>query len=1210
MKGTPRSLQAKRMWEIFSVLLLLTLGRSGAEDNSTDPALVTTSDSSTVEISHPGFAVPEIQSLGRVEPTSSIPDSSQNPTFVQTIKQDGQDIKRSIFTTQEEIQSSPTPATTRQGENIALKTPSREKDQDASVTNAKAPILPKDGGNPAQILPRKGPLEKETLKKPVVGRASRQSGYGSNSGQQAKDNRSPSFDTTRGKNWCAYVHTRLQPTIVVDNVQSYSSGRANPCTWITGSCGTSSQSRTHQVYRIKHMIVTSLEWKCCPGYSGGTCQPTAQQDQTLIHSNQAESNTATTGQTLRNDQQQQEPNDQVAQKVNEQISSQEMKLTLLQKKVDNISVVMRDVSRTLSSLEGKINEDKSQDLAAFLKGFKSKSVTELIREIVKEQFKAFQSDMQETVAQIFKITSDLSEDLENTKGLVKGLNKSCQRFALDIENRPTRVEILDIRTQILHIEEDISSTCERPIKELQEKQSSLEADLEHQSSKSDIYYGSLNKTLTQMKEAHEQLLSAEQRSVQNIPIAAESMNDNLTNFMTNLQEKMKTQNLMVLQLYDDLRIQDNKINNLTLSLEIQRHDLQGRCDNILSECKSEIQMQIRGVEGDIRSLNKTVESLIFPLDDKMEKMNEQINDLCYDMEILQPLIEQGVPFSLSSEDELRLETVAISRKLENLTSLVTTLNFTIEELHKNQKELKNDAQAHDEISRRRIDECFVLMEDGLNKTMMVINSAIDSIQDNYVLKETLTAWKNETEACCDRGEKMENMLTLIPQFQKMNESLQMLVSQNEKPKRIWPTVESSFGERDIHQLSRGHPNPNTTLLNVQEHKRDAGQPDEKILHSSNEYNDHETRLQAVEGKIIKFLANNCVSVRNVKAAATENEKTVSVQLQTFNSRIRALEAKSIRLSLSIPLLNKTANEARDLCQDVSGTIREMNASLPKLMPTVHSDGILFQKGFQELTGAMIEAKTETLLANLTLYVDKSLERAVDTMTKRLKAAATPPKKPLPGKKTPVNTVTNQAGRSQRNTDSALETGDYLSCSSSPCQNGGTCVNEKRGFVCACRYPFGGANCSAKLTEENAAAIDFSKGSYRYAPMIAFFASHTYGMNTPGPIRFNNLDVNYGTSYVPANGRFRVPYLGVYVFEYNIESSSPSISGYLVVDGTDKLAFRSENGSGDKYVTRVVTGDAILELNYGQEVWLRLAKGSIPAKYPPVTTFSGYLLYRT
>ncbi|XP_070614112.1 LOW QUALITY PROTEIN: multimerin-1 [Erythrolamprus reginae] len=1191
-----------RRWEMFSVLLLLTLGRSGAGANSTDHVSVQALDSSTVEVSYPGLT-------GGVEATPSITDSSGNPTTsVLTISQDGRDVEHSTVSTQEGIHSSPSPVTTQREENITLKTPSGGKDSDGSVANSKAPILPKDGGHPAQIQPRKGPLEKETPQRPVVSRTSRHSGYGNSSPQQAKDNRGPSFDTTRGKNWCAYVHTRLQPTIVVDNVQSYSSGRTKPCIWISGSCGTSSQSRTHQVYRIKHMIVTSLEWKCCPGYSGGKCQPTAQQDQTLIHSNQAESNTATTGQTPRNEQ---EPNDQaVAQKVDEQIRSQEVKLTWLQKKVDNISVVMRDVSRTLSSLEGKINEEKSNDVAAVLKGFKSKVVTELIKEIVKEQLKAFQSDMQETVAQIFKITSDLSEDLENTKGLVKGLNKSCQRFALDIENRPTRVDILDIRTQILHIEDDISFTCEKPIKELQERQRSLDADLEHQSSKSDVYYASLNKTLTQMKEAHEQLLSVERSSVQNGPIAAETMNDNLTNFVTHLQEKMKTQDLMVLQLYDDLRVQDSKINNLTISLEIQRHDLQGRCDNVLSECKSDIRMQIRGVEGDIRSLNKTVEGLIFPLDDKMEKMNEQINDLCYDMEILQPLIEQGVPFSLSSEDELRLETDTIGRKLENLTSLVTALNLTIEELQKNQKELKTDALDHDEISRRHIDECYVLMEDGLNKTMTVVNSAIDSIQDNYVLIATLNTWKNETEACCDRGEKMDNVLMLIPQFQKMNESLQMLVSQNEKPRRTWPSVDSSFVEQNVHHLSRGHLNPNTTLLNAQEYNRGTGHPGEKILHSSNEYDDHEVRLQAVEGKIIKFLANNCVSVRNVKAAATENEKTISLQLQTFNSRIRALEAKSIRLSLSIPLLNKTANQARTLCQDVSGTVREMNASLPKLMPTVHSGGILFQKGFQELAGAMIEAKTETLLANLTLYVDKSLEGVVDTLTKRLKVAATPPKKPLAGKKVPVNTITSQAGRSQRNTDSALETGDYRSCSSSPCQNGGTCINEKGGFVCACRYPFGGANCSAKMTEENAAAIDFSKGSYRYAPMIAFFASHTYGMNTPGPIRFNNLDVNYGTSYVPANGRFRVPYLGVYVFEYNIESSSPSISGYLVVDGTDKLAFRSENGNGDKYGTRVITGDAILELNYGQEVWLRLAKGSIPAKYPPVTTFGGYLLYRT
>lgn len=140
--------------------------------------------------------------------------------------------------------------------------------------------------------------------------------------------------------------------------------------------------------------------------------------------------------------------------------------------------------------------------------------------------------------------------------------------------------------------------------------------------------------------------------------------------------------------------------------------------------------------------------------------------------------------------------------------------------------------------------------------------------------------------------------------------------------------------------------------------------------------------------------------------------------------------------------------------------------------------------------------------------------------------------------------------------------------------------------------------------------DFSKGTYRYAPMVVFFASHTFGMTTPGPILFNNLDVNYGASYTPRTGKFRIPYLGVYVFKYTIESVSAHISGFLVVDGVDKLTFESENGNSEIHCDRVLTGDALLELNYGQEVWLRLVKGTIPAKFPPATTFSGYLLYRT
>nr|XP_020652165.1 multimerin-1 isoform X1 [Pogona vitticeps]XP_020652166.1 multimerin-1 isoform X2 [Pogona vitticeps] len=1202
------------MKKILLILVLLSLEKSSTEANSTAVVSVTLVDNK-VETTYSGLTLGETQSLRNGLITPLPPALERSKAVLNTSQKVA--VKASSPPVTEGIQGLQTPAVTQQKKSVLSISSSGPNNSINSSPNVKSPSLSNSTRIPAQISPRRSPLQREVPKGATVSRFSRQSGYGSISKPNA-DPKKPSFETTRGKNWCAYVHTRLQPTIVVDNVESYTSGRNKQCTWLTGHCGSSSQSRTQQAYRIKHMIVTSLEWKCCPGYSGATCQPKAQQDQLLIHSNQAESNTAVNGETFGNQQQQQhqqDPSDPaVAQKMNEQISSQEMRLTLLQKKVDNISLVMSDVSKTLSSLEGKINEDKGRDFQAFLKDLKSKSITELVKEIVRDQLKVFQSDMQETVAQVFRIVSGLSDDLERSKELIRNLNASHQKIATEIINRPTLVEIQEIRNQILHIEKDMSITCGTPIKELQEKQRSMEVALEHQSSKSNVYYESLNKTLSQMKEVHEQLLSAEQTSDQNIPKAGKSVSDNLTDYMISLHEKVKTQSLMVLQLYDDLRVQDSKISNLTVTLDIQRDSVQEECDSMLSKCRNDFQTQLKGMEENMYSLNKTMENLEYSLDDKMDKMNEQINDLCYDMEILQPLIEQGVPFSFSSEYEQRIETEAISTKLENLTSVVTGLRFTVEELTKSQKELKNEAQTHNEVSERRLDECFVLMEDGINKTMMVINNAIDSIQDNYVLKETLSAFKNETASCCSGVQKLESILTLIPRFQQMNESLQILVNENQKrnliSERVKSPSEPSHSENTIPRLSKVQHNSNTTSLTPQERQQGIGHLHENLLHPTAEQEDYEVRLQTVEAKINKFLANNCVSVRNVKAAATEKDKVVSNQLQTLSSRIRALEAKSIRFSVSIPVLNKTAYEARGLCQAISGNIQAMNASIPKLVKLVYPESSLFQKGMKELTESMLEVKAETILSNLTWYVDKSLADAVDNITKRLKATPAIAKKPPPGKKMPVNPNTNQAGRSQRNADSTLEAGDYLSCSSSPCQNGGTCVNERQGFVCACRFPFGGANCSTKMVEENTQTIDFSKGSYRYAPIVAFFASHTYGMNSPGPIRFNNLDVNYGSSYVPATGRFRVPYLGVYVFEYAIESNSPLISGYLVVDGVDKLAFRSENPNNNKYVERVVTGDALLELNYGQEVWLRLTAGSIPAKYPPITTFTGYLLYRT
>ncbi|NXI09289.1 MMRN1 protein, partial [Irena cyanogastra] len=1029
--------------------------------------------------------------------------------------------------------------------------------------------------------------------------------------QQDANSKASSFETIRGKNWCAYVHTRLIPTVVVDNLETFSSGRAKPCTWQTGSCAQRSQTTTHQAYRIKHKIVTSLEWKCCPGYSGQNCQLKAQEQQSVIHSNQAESSRTVNETTPGALQDSSGP--ALFQKMNEKISNQEMKLTFLQKRVDSIAAAINDVSKMLSSLEGKINEDKGRDFQPFLKGLKSRSINDLIKDIVGEHFQVFQGEMQESMAQIFKTMSSMSSDLENTKELVKRLNETQNKFAQEKDSGPTELDILDLKSHMVQMREEMALTCDKPVKALQEKQKSLEVNLEHQQSRSVMYYQSLNRTLTEMRDAHEQLLSAEQSSRQSLPSADKFMEYNVTEYMITLHEKVKRQGMMLLEIYDDLRVQDSKISNLSVALEIQRDSVLGVCDDMLSESRTDFQAQLAAVQESVTVLNKSLSDVFLPLGNKMDRMNEQINDLCYDMEILQPLIEQGVPFSLTSEYEQQIQAKELKEKLENLTAVINGMSSAMNKLFKTQEGLKNESQAYQELFESRVNECSMEIEDGLNKTMIVVNSAIDAILDNYVLKDMLYAVRNETAVCCGRAEELDSLLAFIPQFQQWNESLQSLLY-NKRYKitsQVGPSLSDLlYKESDksiLHNFSRAFYILNDTSSKVEKQQQDISRLEEKLFDSVEGSKDHEVRLLNVESKISKFLANNPISLKKTKAASTEKEM-VSLQLQALSSRIKALEAKSIRFSNVILLMNSTAHEAWGLCQDTNNSIQKVNASIPVLIKLAQPDVALLQRGLKELVESVLEVKAGTILTNLTQHVDISMVNVMNNITKLQKQLKPVIKKPSPAKKVTGNAAMSLASRSQRNTDNAIDPGRFSACAISPCQNGGTCVNDRQGFVCACRHPFGGVNCSVKLVNDN--SLNFSKGSYRYAPMVAFFASHTYGMTTPGPIRFNNLDVNYSASFAPATGKFHVPYLGVYVFEYTIESFSPRASGYLVIDGIDKLTFWAENIDNNKHTDRVITGNALLELNYGQEVWLRLETGSIPAKYPPVTTFSGYLLYRT
>ncbi|XP_018408783.1 PREDICTED: multimerin-1 [Nanorana parkeri] len=1053
---------------------------------------------------------------------------------------------------------------------------------------------------------KKAPPQTENVQ-PGTNRSPRQNYYKSNS-------QKPSFETTRGKNWCAYVHTRLMPTVAMENVETYVSGGTNPCAWNIGACSVRSRIISKPAYRMRHKIVTSLEWKCCPGYSGQHCVVSAQQIQRQIHGSQAESslsiNTVDSGdrETATYDQ-------ALQQKLTDQIYSQEMKLTLLNRNVENISSSLNDIHSSLYSLEEKINDaDKGQNLQSFLKDPMAKSLTELIKNIVKDQFTILQMDMKETIAQIYKTVSETSLEVEKIKESVKHLNTTItsahQKCAEEEENKASKEDVLELKNRIEHLK-NTAFVCTSSFKDMEKRHSALEEELNHEQSRNRDYFETLNSTLSKMKEIHDQMLTGNHVKEQRVQITPYNFNDdNVTEYLLALQERMKKQNIMMLQLYDDIYAQDSKINNLTVTLDLQKQSSEKACEDKFATCKDDFQKQLKGTEENMHVLNKTVSDVVIPLDDKIDKMNEQINDLCYDMEILQPFIEKGAPFSRTTEYELKNDVNEVNQQIQNITEFLNTLNSIVHVIMKGQDKLQIEAEKREELFERRFNECIMEVEDGLNNTMDILNDAVDSIRDEFVTKSAISDMQNKAELYTNATiEKLESALLAIP---AMNETLQNLTTAPRIHKDNSTSTHYAVGfSQDDTSMASSFLELSQKINSLQsklfECQVNITKIEENVEISVTNVQNCQSRVQIIESQVNMILANPTALPKAKPVEVLTNQKSV---LQEVYSRIKALEFKSIRLSTSIPQLNKTANEAKVLCQTVFVTVKKVNESVPKLVEAAQPNIASLQKGFEELIRSLIQIKMSTVLTNLTGYVDKSLSDITTNMAKLQKQMKAPVKKTLVPKKLSINPTVSIIGRSQRNSDIIDQANDHSSCSSSPCYNGGTCINDLKGFVCACRHPFGGLNCSLKMTDENAQSLDFSKGSYRYAPMVAFSVSHTYGMTSPGPIRFNNLYVNYGSSYTPSTGKFNVPYLGVYVFKFTIESYSPRLSGYLVVDGIDKIAFQSENINSSVYSDRTVTGDALLELNYGQTVWLRLATGTIPAQYPPVTTFSGYLLYRT
>uniref|UniRef100_A0A4W5NQK4 Caprin family member 2 n=1 Tax=Hucho hucho TaxID=62062 RepID=A0A4W5NQK4_9TELE len=129
--------------------------------------------------------------------------------------------------------------------------------------------------------------------------------------------------------------------------------------------------------------------------------------------------------------------------------------------------------------------------------------------------------------------------------------------------------------------------------------------------------------------------------------------------------------------------------------------------------------------------------------------------------------------------------------------------------------------------------------------------------------------------------------------------------------------------------------------------------------------------------------------------------------------------------------------------------------------------------------------------------------------------------------------------------------------------------------------------------------------------VAFTAARTANY-TPGsldqPIAFDQLHSNLGEMFNTNVGRFTCPANGTYVFLFHILKLAVNVPLYVNLMRNDEVMVSAyaNDGAPDH---ETASNHSILQLYQGDQVWLRLHRGSIYGSSWKYSTFSGFLLYQ-
>uniref|UniRef100_UPI00398F60ED multimerin-2a isoform X2 n=1 Tax=Pristiophorus japonicus TaxID=55135 RepID=UPI00398F60ED len=963
------------------------------------------------------------------------------------------------------------------------------------------------------------------------------------------------FKSPSGRYWCAFVKSRLSTTVVSCGVERFVQRSMEPC--MNG--GVNCQNLMYQLarrpmYKVKQMIVTFLEWRCCPGYTGSNCEHTVVEELTAAGS----LNQALTGQQV------------IEEFINPQpvtptddLGDQDSQLHHLQ---DDISVttasthtlqkLLNDLGKANPSMKSKENKTESPVLQDLLKPY----VENFLRQHLHSLWTSFNKNLQDLSDMVHHLSHGIEVNRKNINELSK--QRIPQR---ELEELSTKIQLkLDANTEQLQKIEDMLNDQQQKIDdELHAQKVNLDHNLTTIKTETDLKVKRSQKMI-QMKSHRLDNATAEMRNDQDrIWQEVYALNQSIAK-IADLKGPQSCSSCNSKDVRQDKGISKQDFDQLSATVEIHSRKLThlnricGLCDPASNQHTAfQQQMEKQGSH-----CAQLVAGLKREMDQKLNETNVGFTE---------NLLELNASFNHQSSGREEL--------LYNLDNKVKELSQRLygmledDQLCDCQKLLVDYGLIVDNLRNASnfMDKMYFDLNDVKQQELDLSNNLNDSVQDLFMALQQIRQQVQELQYL-----QQEENHALAEGITILEKNFTMAVSEITHLKKLGTTMDShiKFLNSSFNSLLEDTLRHTVILESL------LGQD---ILEITSE---DATELQEL-------------SVSTLYQNLNQTEKdlaTHKIIMESINKRVQVLE--EIRESISFD------DEENSLKESSSEVDDRDHHSLEHMEPNhegveeeqmddskYDSSETSIKKDIEMLNLKVI--KLESHCNNKDLHYNRSLDQMKKLFTKS------------------VETLQSDVSSLKLFLESYISVFQKLAGSVDNLSNGTFRIGRGSFGSKRMRKQHRQSHHGGKQLEiYGNASTAVNKNSIPNAQEFhaAFFVGLSNNSETNRILKFNQIFLNYGEGYLLEKGYFKAPLKGIYVFVVTMEFGHGPGLGYLLVDGNQTITLQI---SGEKQQpSSLVWGYSILELSKGQHVWVEVTQGFVVQRTLPETTFCGFLLFKT